>query len=281
LSGRHSLKLQTDSTALTTRDSSILGIPASQSKNVSLGVNSLHENSISNLFLTNLQSLRSVSGAKGDWLAKYGAINLNLSGALHQIPLELPTLRVGGLKNYLNFNAIYNPTTRDYFSATIGVTQFQDQDKISLAKGSAYTLEYGHRLRIDYPDITLKTTLSSSQYRQQASAANSTIVPLLAPGGANNPDPVKSFIPQGSNEFGINLSVGQSVRSNYSRAFRPFAEFGLRQNSVSGGGYNAGIGLTTSVFGADFLSIYLSGASKTPGVTKGKSEIGISYQYFF
>jgi polysaccharide biosynthesis protein PelB len=142
-------------------------------------------------------------------------------------------------------------------------------------------VEYGHRLRIDYPDITIKTNMSSSQYRQQTSAANSTIVPQLAPGGASNLDPVKSFIPQGSNEFGINLSVGQSVRSTYSRAFRPFAEFGLRQNSVSGGGYNAAIGLTTSVFGADFFSMYLSGASKTPGVSKGKTEIGISYQYLF
>jgi polysaccharide biosynthesis protein PelB len=281
LSGRHSLKLQVDSTALTTQNTSILGISASQSKHISLGINSLHENSISNLFLTNLQSLRSVSGAKGDWLAKYGALNLNLSGGFHQIPLELPTLRIGGLKNYLNINATYNPTARDYFSATVGVSQFQDQDKTSLAKGSIYSLEYGHRLRIDYPDITIKTILSSSQYRQQASAANSTIVPLLAPGGVNNPDPLKIFIPQGSNEFGINLSVGQSARSTYSRAFRPFAEFGLRQNSISGVGYNAGIGLTTSILGADFLSIYLSGASKTPGVTKGKSEIGISYQYFF
>ena len=88
-------------------------------------------------------------------------------------------------------------------------------------------------------------------------------------------------MPRGSNQFSLSAALGESARSGISRGLRPYGEFGLRRNSITGTGYNLRAGMTTSLLGADRLSMFLNSISATPGNARGVRELGLAYQWLY
>ena len=70
-------------------------------------------------------------------------------------------------------------------------------------------------------------------------------------------------------------------RTNYTRAIRPFADFGLTHNTVTGGGYSALLGFSGSVFGPDRFTLFASTGRGGAGIYELSREVGVRYMYMF
>nr|MBP7660065.1 hypothetical protein [Burkholderiaceae bacterium] len=82
-----------------------------------------------------------------------------------------------------------------------------------------------------------------------------------------------------SSQANLSVSVGESSNFGQTRAIRPYAEAGLRSNSLTGSGYNFRAGLTGSLIGADRLTLFASAISAVPGNPRGSRELGVAYRF--
>ncbi|MBP8053282.1 MAG: tetratricopeptide repeat protein [Burkholderiaceae bacterium] len=179
--------------------------------------------------------------------------------------LESLALRTGGNQDYLQFALNYLPDKRDYVRWQSRWAQYSTQHGDALGTGQVNDLEWGYRLRLDYPDVRLRLYVSDQAY---VPGSNGTTLLAKLPTAlgtsltAAGIDPVRYFIPESSTTwgacagFGENLS-GQNIQQIYTRAIRPFMELCALDNSRTGTGYSGAFGVAGSVLGADHLSLKL------------------------
>ncbi len=230
------------------------------------------------LALGRRSAIRDFTSARLEWERVF-EIGFTVGASLgwRQPATELPTLRVGGHRDVVETRATYAFGPREYVGASLFGTRFHTQDGQAVAQGWVLNLEGGYRLRLDYPDVTLKAAFTSSNYG--ATGQPDAIVARLAPAGFAQP--LDQWVPRGSTQASIGASIGDAVAQSYTRALRPFGEIGLRSNSVTGGGYNLRGGLSMSIFGSDRFSGFYGIVSRTPGNTRGTREVGLSYQWYY
>ncbi len=192
---------------------------------------------------------------------------------LRQVATESAPLRVAGMKDVLELRWTQPITGRDRVVAGVAPTRLLSQDGSTLGTGTVWTLEASHRLRVDYPDLSLKAIATVSDWRARTVA--DTLVAPRVPASAG--DPTAAVVPAASSELATGVSFGDSVAQTYSRALRPYGEVLLRANSVTGAGYALRAGITTSVLGTDRLSAFLGLLSPSPGLPDGVRLFGIAY----
>lgn len=196
---------------------------------------------------------------------------------LRQVATESAPLRVAGMKDVLDLRWTQPLTGRDRIVAGVSPTRLLSQDGSTLGTGTVWSLEAAHRLRLEYPDVTLKALATVSDWRARP-VADGAVAPRVP---ASVGDPTAAVIPAASSEVAAGVSIGDSVAQTYSRALRPFAEALLRANSVTGAGWSLRAGLTTSLLGTDRLSAFLGFLSPTPGLPDGVRLFGIAYHLPF
>ncbi len=200
-----------------------------------------------------------------------------LSAGRNERTLDSTALAVAGSKDEVAARVVYSFAKREYFSGGARSMRYQTQNGAHLGGGSALESELGHRVRIDYPDLTLRVTAAS--YRFSAAGNDDPATAQLNPAGGV--PGAGFFIPQNSRIVGAGVGFGESVRDAYSRALRPYGSFSRTSSSLAGSGYNALFGAGGSVFGTDQLSLYWNRARG--GGTSGASilEYGLRYEYLF
>ena len=200
-----------------------------------------------------------------------------LSAGRNERSLDSTALAAAGSKNELAARLLYAFAKREYFSGALRSARYQTQNGAHLGSGSAMEGELGHRLRIDYPDLTLR--LTAANYRFGADGNGDAQTAQLNPAGGV--PGAAFFIPQNSRIIGAGVGFGESIRDSYSRALRPYGSFSRTSSSLAGSGYNAFFGAGGSVFGTDQLSLYWNRARG--GGSSGASilEYGLRYEYLF
>ncbi len=191
--------------------------------------------------------------------------------------LDSTALAIGGSKDELAARFQYAFAKREYLAGGVRSARYQTQNGAHLGSGSATEFELGHRMRVEYPDLTLR--LTAAGYRFSADANSDAQTAQLNPlGGIPGP---AFFIPQNSRVVGAGIGFGESARDVYSRSLRPWGSFSRTSSSLSGSGYNALFGVGGSVFGADQLSLYWN--RSRGGGSSGASilEYGLRYEYLF
>jgi hypothetical protein len=201
----------------------------------------------------------------------------SLSIGLRQAAPESAPLQVGGMKDFAALRWALPLTARDRIAATVTGVRLASQDGSTLGHGTLWMVDATHRLRLDYPDLALKAVVLRSDWSARTVA--DTIVAPLVPAALGDPTP--AVVPASSTEIAGGIAFGDSVAQTYGRALRPFGEALLRANSVSGAGYSLRVGATTSLFGTDRLSGFLTLLSPTPGIPRSTRAIGLAYQFFF
>jgi hypothetical protein len=204
-------------------------------------------------------------------------LDVAVDAGLNQPTSELPALTVGGQKDHVRAQATVNLTGRDYVNGSAQFGQLQTQLGTTVGRLSQFQLEYGHKWRLDYPDVTFRAQVIRSNY----SKTNKTdpITTRLAPFGV--PNPSDWFVPASSTQANLFVNVGSAVSEKYSRALRLFGQAGLSWNSDSGTGFSLRGGLTTSLFGTDRLTIYGALTGKSPGDIRGSQEFGLAYRLYY
>lgn len=201
--------------------------------------------------------------------------------ALNSLPL-----RTAGYADSLSAGATYALDHALYLRASARQSSFYTQYDDYLSRGLSTHLETGYRLRSTYPDWRLRLYWQNQGYTRDGSLSAAT-VQRLSPNlqsaiAAGTLDGVGYFIPQDSATLGACLSGGdnlngQSLQNGYSRAWRPFADLCLLNNSVVGAGYESTLGLAGAVMGADQLALqWQATAGNIPG---GSSTHTISLRY--
>ena len=191
--------------------------------------------------------------------------------------LDSSALAVAGMRDELSLRALYTLSRTEYLSGQLWGARYRSQDGIKLGTASGYDVEAGHRVRIEYPDLTLRLTRSKLSTSTEGTGDEATAV--LNPAGVN-PGP-SFFVPAGSTRDGIGIAVGESARENWTRALRPYAALDLTHNSLSGAGYNAQAGVRGTVIGQDQLSLYWQRARGSGASNDSVLEYGFRYEYFF
>jgi len=200
-----------------------------------------------------------------------------LSFGRNERTLDSTALALAGSKDEVAARVAYAFAKREYFSGAVRRMRYQTQNGSHLGGGSALEGEVGHRVRIDYPDVTLRLTAANYRFIAEGNddARTAQLTPAgIVPGAA-------FFVPQNSRILGAGIGFGESIREGYSRAIRPYGSFARTSSSLAGSGYNALLGAGGSVFGADHLSLYWNRARG--GGSSGASilEYGLRYEYLF
>ena len=195
----------------------------------------------------------------------------------HERASETIPLALGGHRDRVSASLTYAFSKREYLRAESWWSDYHTQAGQALGTGRGFNYELGHRLRIEYPDLSLRYTGALQNYNPVALA--DTMASRFTTDGSIPPG--SFFLPQDFKLQGLNLGIGNSVRDSYSRALRPYADVGRSYNTLSGNGYNWVAGAVGSVFGQDSLSIYLSRSRGASGINIEVREFGLRYQYFF
>ena len=200
-----------------------------------------------------------------------------LSVGHNERTLDSTALAIAGSKTEAAARFVYTFSKSEYLSGGFRSMRYQTQGGAYLGRGSATEGELGHRVRIDYPDLTVR--LTAANYRFTADGAPDAPTALLNPAGGV--PGAAFFIPQNSRIVGAGIGFGESARDAYSRALRPYGSFARTSSSLAGSGYNALLGAGGSLLGADQLSLYWNRARG--GGSSGASilEYGLRYEYLF
>lgn len=196
---------------------------------------------------------------------------------VHQRATESALLRAGGMRSGIENDVTYAFSKREYLRAGFGWQRYASQAGTPLGTGSNWNLELGSHLRLEYPNLTLRTFASGSSF--SANGRFDTQIARLVP---RQSDPLHfDYMPAGSTTVGVSAGLGTVVDNAYSRAWRPFLELGLTHDSNEGRGYIASAGIAGSVFGQDLLLLRGRRSSATSDNPQGEQEIGLSYRWFY
>ncbi len=200
-----------------------------------------------------------------------------VSAAHNERTLDSTALAIAGAKDEVAGRVLWSFAKREYFSGGLRQMRYHTQNGNPLGGGRAAEGEIGHRVRIDYPNLTVR--LTAANYRFSAGGNDDAQTAQLNPAGGI--PGAAFFIPRNSRVLGAGVGFGESAREGYSRALRPYGSFARTTSSLAGSGYNALLGIAGSLFGADHVSLYWNRARG--GGSSGASilEYGLRYEYFF
>jgi polysaccharide biosynthesis protein PelB len=119
--------------------------------------------------------------------------------------------------------------------------------------------------------------LTRAQFNRRP--GSDAVTDLMTPPAYSQPS--EFFLPNSYTQADVFLSTSEPFQTQGRGPLQPFAQLGIRYNSLTGPGYNLRAGLAGSVLGHDSLLLYVQSSSATPGSARGSSEIGLKYNYFF
>ena len=179
--------------------------------------------------------------------------------------VSLP-MQVAGYENTLYGGVNYTLGKREYVRIAPRYSRYYTQFGDELGNGKLLDMEFGYRIRTEYPDWRLRAFLTRQLFSRTGALSDTAVARL--PAGVqeaiNNSiiDPLTYFVPESSTSLGACWSMGenlagQNLQTTYSRAWRPFFDLCLNHNTLSGNGRTGTLGLAGSVTGEDHLLLQL------------------------
>jgi hypothetical protein len=219
---------------------------------------------------------------------------LNLEGGLDvrtDATVSLP-MQVAGYENSVYGAANYTLGKREYFRIAPRYSRYFTQFGDELGSGKMLDMEFGYRIRTEYPDWRLRAFLTRQLFSRPSSyspglAARlpadfvTAVIQDLSPA-----DQLAYFIPDSSSTWGAcwgmgeNLA-GQNLQTTYTRAWRPFFDLCLNHNTLNGTGLNGTLGLAGSVTGEDHLLLQLKGSDGTQPGSSPTNSLAVRYRRYF
>lgn len=224
------------------------------------------------------QAAANTNGARVDFsTAPSGRLTLTGDVGINQMTTESALLRVGGMRRGGDLNLNYAVSHNEYLSGGVGWHQYSTQAGTTLGSGTNFNLEAGTHFRIEYPNLTLRTYVSGSNFKDKGTY-DAQIARLVPPGT----DPTTyRYMPVNTRVYGVSLGAGTVVDNTYSRGWRPFGEFGVTYTPDLGWGQNYRAGAQGSVIGQDVLSVQLQSISATANSPQKSFELGVNYKWLY
>ena len=215
------------------------------------------------------------AGARAEWRTRFERGETRVRAGAGQESIESAPLRTAGMKHYAEATAAYRISKREYVSGTVRVENFYTQAGTRLGRGAVASFEFGHRLRTEYPDLSVRVAGTRAVYHADGQL-DDTIAPVLPLGSAPS---VAQAVPQSYSQLGTYIGFGEVFREEYTRALRPFADAGLTWTLPSGSGYGLRLGAAGSVLGSDHLVLYIAQSKGARGTKEVFREAGVGYRW--
>lgn len=190
---------------------------------------------------------------------------------------ESALMRVGAKRSGAELNLNIQLSRTEYLRVGGGLQRYSTQAGTTLGSGRMVNIEAGTHFRVEYPNLTLRTFVNDARFSDRGVFDDQ--IARLVPAG-NDPASFR-YMPLNSRVLGIALGAGTVVESNYTRAWRPFAEIGLTRTTDVGWGRNLRAGAAGSVIGQDVLSIGLQSTSATPNAPQRGFELAVQYKWLY
>jgi predicted Zn-dependent protease len=243
------------------------------------------------LALFHRNELQSYMGLQATQTYRWGE-RINLDAGLDyraDSALSLP-LQVAGYEHSIHGSIGYTLGKRHYLRASPRLSQYYTQFGDYLGSGQLLDLEAGYRIRTEYPDWRLRALLTQQDFSRNGGISADSLARLPADlqTAINNGtiDPVTYFLPDGSTSWGLCFSMGenlagQNLQTVYSRAWRPYFDMCLRDNSRTGSGYTGTVGIVGSVTGEDHVAVELQNSDGLTTVEGPTRTLTLRYRHYF
>lgn len=207
--------------------------------------------------------------------------------------VSLP-MRVAGYENSLYASMTYALGKREYLRIAPRTARYYSQFGDDMGTGNFLDMEFGYRIRTEYPDWRLRGYLTRQLFSvgNGLSSESFTRLPLAAQTAvrdavANNSiDQVNYFVPESSISWGgcwgmgENLA-GQNLQTTYTRAWRPFFDLCANHNTMSGSGASGSVGLAGSITGEDHVFIELRSSDDVQAGNSSTNALAVRYRRYF
>jgi predicted Zn-dependent protease len=221
---------------------------------------------------------------------------LNLVAGLdvkHESTVSLP-MQAAGYENNLHASMIYRLGKREYLRIAPHASRYYSQFGDDLGSGNFLDMEFGYRIRTEYPDWRLRAYMTRQLFDVGSGMSGESVAKLsetaqtaIADALANNSiDPVHYFVPQSSTSWGgcwgmgENLA-GQNLQTTYTRAWRPFFDLCVNHNTFSGSGMSGSLGIAGSVNGEDHVFIELRSSDGSQPGNLSTNALAVRYRRYF
>jgi hypothetical protein len=259
-------------------DDALLAAVPRVDRTLALAVSRRLDNGILSATLQRREALAGSTGLKLDVeILPARDLRVGMAAGINQVSTDSVLLRVGGMQSGLDFNATQAFSTREYGRIDLGWRRYRAQGGAALGSGTTWRLELGSRLRLEYPDLTLRGFVMGNRFSPDGMDARlASLLPGNDPGASTG-----RLLPEGSHTWGVALGAGTSAENGYHRAWRPYGEIGLTYNSVTGSGRQLRAGVAGSVLGSDVLRMRWQRVSGSPAAEQGSRELGLDYHLYY
>ncbi len=171
----------------------------------------------------------------------------------------------------------YGLSVRDKAVVSLEYDTYHLQDRTLLGNGTVITGEYDHKFWLEYPDFTLQITGSINRFNPYNSLIQGPVLKIFPSSVAPT---AQNLLTRNFWQTGINFVFGDSLREEYTHAWRPYSNIGGLYASTSGYGTSVDVGIAGSLVGRDKLSFYYSRSSSNQGRSQINFLIGAHYQLY-
>jgi hypothetical protein len=203
-------------------------------------------------------------------------------------------MQVAGYENNLHASMTYTLGKREYLRIAPRASRYYSQFGDDLGSGNFFDMEFGYRIRTEYPDWRLRGYVTRQMFdvgsgmsSQSVAKLSETAQAAIADALANNSiDPVHYFVPQSNTSWGgcwgmgENLA-GQNLQTTYTRAWRPFFDLCVNHNTLSGSGMSGSLGIAGSVSGEDHVFIELRSSDGSQPGNLSTNALAVRYRRYF
>jgi len=216
--------------------------------------------------------------AQGQWRV-LPRVALNAAGGQGQAATDNAYLRAGAVRELLNVAANLQLSQREFAALSAEASRFSAQGGGAVGTGRTLRLELGHRLRTEYPDLSLRASFADLRYAPAAGVA-ANLLPLLPP-AARATATNAQLLPASTQQAGLSLVFGESARERYTRAWRPFGMVSFTHDRNNGHEYAWTLGAGGSLFGSDELSLAAAGGSGLGVQAAPFRQLALRYRWLY
>nr|WP_143060096.1 tetratricopeptide repeat protein [Burkholderia contaminans] len=213
----------------------------------------------------------------GAEFGRNGPLQFGIRAGRDQVADELPTLRIGGMKDNLIADGSWQANERVTVSGSVEMDRFYSQARTYLGSGVLSTAQASYRIRTAYPDYTIRVVGTHGDYRAggRADALISSLLPV-----ASRSASAGNFMPATYTQYGLFAGFGTDLRERYTHRWRPFLEVGIVHDSIQGGGAAIDAGIAGSVLGGDHAALFIE-HQRVSRLGTSVTAVGAQYRWFY
>jgi hypothetical protein len=208
--------------------------------------------------------------------------SLQASLGRHMATQETLAMRMGGMKDRVALASTYQLSRLDQLTLELASERYRVQTGARVGSGNHAMLQYLHTYRSEAPTLQFGAFTSWHRYSRNDPALlqgrDAAILGYLPP--FNDPT-IDYLLPRSFRFSGLQMMINTGYEQQYTRALRPYASLALTNHSINGAGYELGLGLATSLFGADHLALGLNLSKSGINTVGNTRELLLTYRLHY